>query len=368
MGLQGRLADIEHQLRRSRHLWKGRQGQALEAAQSPGPLREGWSTSSWWMSLSGSWKPWSRPSLRDEALMAQQVSPTPAHLPSSGHGALGRLWPSAARLAPTLPRAGGNVSWRSLLHHLDLLRIGRPPRTYNRPWVKTEAVLLPSAPPALNHGWGPRVPDHAGPRALELGGCNRGFAADPCALALFRRQPVTLFHLSIVTGLPSGVPSEDLICFELPPRAFRPTTPMCSKHAVRTDHQSLRRKNPSSCWTPMPVAWSLRPAATGPQKRRNTPTDQTPVGWAGRWSPAPYLRCHRGDDSEPTALLPARRSSRPFDQDKLALMLCSNGCEDLRANMGYDPRVAVHHRDGFERLVACCPHPRRNWCSSPPMS
>ncbi|MCY9824228.1 23S rRNA (adenine(2030)-N(6))-methyltransferase RlmJ [Aeromonas media] len=49
------------------------------------------------------------------------------------------------------------------------------------------------------------------------------------------------------------------------------------------------------------------------------------------------------------------------DQDKLALMeLHNNEVEDLRANMGYDPRVAVHHRDGFEGLVALLPPtPRR---------
>lgn len=50
----------------------------------------------------------------------------------------------------------------------------------------------------------------------------------------------------------------------------------------------------------------------------------------------------------------SRRLTR--EQDKLALMeLHNNEVEDLRANMGYDPRVAVHHRDGFEGLIALLP-------------
>ena len=55
----------------------------------------------------------------------------------------------------------------------------------------------------------------------------------------------------------------------------------------------------------------------------------------------------------------SRRLAR--EQDKLALMeLHNNEVEDLRANMGYDPRVAVHHRDGFEGLIALLPPtPRR---------
>ena len=55
----------------------------------------------------------------------------------------------------------------------------------------------------------------------------------------------------------------------------------------------------------------------------------------------------------------SRRLTRA--QDKLALMeLHNNEVEDLRANMGYDPRVAVHHRDGLEGLVALLPPtPRR---------
>ena len=55
----------------------------------------------------------------------------------------------------------------------------------------------------------------------------------------------------------------------------------------------------------------------------------------------------------------SRRLTR--EQDKLALMeLHNNEVDDLRANMGYDPRVAVHHRDGFEGLVALLPPtPRR---------
>ncbi|WP_270690104.1 23S rRNA (adenine(2030)-N(6))-methyltransferase RlmJ [Aeromonas sp. D3] len=55
----------------------------------------------------------------------------------------------------------------------------------------------------------------------------------------------------------------------------------------------------------------------------------------------------------------SRRLAR--EQDKLALMeLHNNEVEDLRANMGYDPRVVVHHRDGFEGLVALLPPtPRR---------
>ena len=55
----------------------------------------------------------------------------------------------------------------------------------------------------------------------------------------------------------------------------------------------------------------------------------------------------------------SRRLAR--EQDKLALMeLHNNEVDDLRTNMGYDPRVAVHHRDGFEGLVALLPPtPRR---------
>lgn len=58
----------------------------------------------------------------------------------------------------------------------------------------------------------------------------------------------------------------------------------------------------------------------------------------------------------------SRRLTR--EQDKLALMeLHNNEVEDLRANMGYDPRVAVHHRDGFEGLIALLPPPRAaGWC------
>lgn len=49
------------------------------------------------------------------------------------------------------------------------------------------------------------------------------------------------------------------------------------------------------------------------------------------------------------------------EQDKLVLMeLHNNEVDDLRTNMGYDPRIAVHHRNGFEGLVALLPPmPRR---------
>ncbi|MGL5949172.1 MAG: 23S rRNA (adenine(2030)-N(6))-methyltransferase RlmJ [Aeromonas sp.] len=55
----------------------------------------------------------------------------------------------------------------------------------------------------------------------------------------------------------------------------------------------------------------------------------------------------------------SRRLLRP--QDKLTLMeLHNNEVEDLRDNMGFDARVAVHHRNGFEGLIALTPPtPRR---------
>jgi 23S rRNA (adenine2030-N6)-methyltransferase len=102
------------------------------------------------------------------------------------------------------------------------------------------------------------------------------------------------------------------------------------------------------------------------RRRRNTPTGSNACGMSGPSGlPWPLSGCHRGDEQRwPAALLPrlagaVRRLIR--DQDKLALMeLHNNEVEDLRANMGYDPRVAVHHRDGFEGLVALLPPtPRR---------
>lgn len=49
------------------------------------------------------------------------------------------------------------------------------------------------------------------------------------------------------------------------------------------------------------------------------------------------------------------------EQDKLILMeLHNNEVENLRANMGRDPRVAIHHRDGFEGTLAIAPpEPKR---------
>ena len=195
------------------HLYEGAKTEALQAAQVPGPLREGLEhVELEWMSLSErSWgKPWSRPSLRDEALMAsKRVSPD---LPTFefwtwSTGAL----PAQPGLAPAAYQShGGQRSQPGapLLHHLDLL--GSPvDLTDLQPALgyQTEAVLLsPGAPCASNqgsHGWGPRVPDHAGPRT-GAGAAAAGVLLQTRTLALFRGDGPQPISLSIVTGCPAG--------------------------------------------------------------------------------------------------------------------------------------------------------------------
>ena len=181
---------------------------------------------------------------------------------------------SAARTGSHVQSQGGNVNLALLLHHLDLLRIPVDLTDCNRPWYRPRRCCSPGAPCASrpSHGWGREyqtmLAHELELEQLQQGSCCRPCAPSPC----FAATAATCFTIYRYWVPQQGPQRSHMLSYRHAFHAGNHADVL--KHAVQAlIIESLKKKeNPSSCWTPMPVAVSTTCAATGRRRRRSMPT------------------------------------------------------------------------------------------------